>query len=70
MYKILNWFFGWDYIAWSNWADQGIAKVRIDGMGRVWYWRYRSISSADYIIDPKDVIWLTCSPSKYFKDYK
>ena len=63
---LLNKLFGWDYVVWNNSADNGIARVRRDGMGRIWYWRYRMISVADFITDPSKVIWLTCSPTKYF----
>jgi hypothetical protein len=30
MHKILNWLFGWDYIAWKNGAGQGIARLQPD----------------------------------------
>ena len=66
MYPVLHRLFGWDYIQWHNFADRGIARVRVDGMGRVWYWRYRSIKLADIIRKPDEVLWLTCSPVKYF----
>ena len=66
IYKLLNKLFGWDYIQWSNPADQGVARVHIDGMGRVWYWQYKSIKAVNIIEDPEKVIWLTCSPNKYF----
>ena len=67
IYTLLHRLFGWDFIRWSNSADQGIARVRVDGMGRVWYWRYRTTKMADVIRKPDDVLWLTCKPSKYFK---
>ena len=66
IHNILHRLFGWDFIRWSNSADQGIARVRVDGMGRVWYWRYRTTKLADVIREPDDVLWLTCSPWKYF----
>lgn len=69
-YQILNWLFGWDYILWSNTADSGIARVSVDGMGRVWYWRYKLNKVADYVNRPEDVLWLTCNPSKYFPEGK
>lgn len=65
MYRLLHWLFGWDYVQWRNSADQGIARVHTDGTGRVFYWRYRNIGLADTITHPTDVLWLTCSPSKY-----
>jgi len=68
IYRILHRLFGWDYIQWTNTADSGIARVRVDGMGRVWYWRYRVTHVADFITQPELVLWLTCKPSKYFSD--
>lgn len=70
IYAILHKLFGWDFIHWQNSADRGVARVRVDGMGRVWYWRYRSTLLADYITDPKQVRWMTCSPVKYFPESK
>jgi hypothetical protein len=70
IYALLHKLFGWDYIQWRNSADAGVARVRVDGMGRVWYWRYRSIKLVDYIKKPEQVLWLTCSPVKYFPDEK
>lgn len=67
IYSILHLLFGWDYIQWRNTADRGVARVRVDGMGRVWYWRYRSTKVADFISKPEQVLWLTCSPDKYFR---
>lgn len=66
IYKLLNKLFGWDYIQWENSADARIARVHVDGMGRVWYWQYKSIKAVKIIEDPAKVIWLTCSPNKYF----
>ncbi len=65
MWQLWHLLFGWDYIQWSSSYSSGIARVHIDGMGRVWYWRYKVTKVADIITDPKDVIWLTCSPKKY-----
>ena len=67
IYSILHRLFGWDYIQWRNGVDEGVARVRVDGMGRVWYWRYRSTKVADFISKPEQVLWLTCSPDKYFR---
>lgn len=69
MYKLFNYLFGWDYIAWKNSADSGIARVRLDGEGNPYYFRYESIGFVDKL--PADrgqtITWLTCSPSKYIK---
>jgi hypothetical protein len=69
LYKILNKLFGWDYILWSNTADSGIARILVDGYGRLFYWRYKSIKAADLVDtnNPKRYVWLTCHPSKYIK---
>lgn len=66
MYRLLHWLFGWDYIQWSNSAHQGVARVYVDGMGRVFYWRYKVTKLVDIIQKPEQVIWLTCEPDKYF----
>lgn len=66
MYRLLHRLFGWDYIAWENNADEGIARVHVDGGGRVFYWRYKSTNVADIIKRPEQVLWLTCKPEKYF----
>ena len=67
MYKILNSFFGWDYIYWDNNLDRGIARVHVAAEGNVYYFRYKNIKLIDQINNPKEVMWLTCLPSKYFK---
>ena len=64
-WKLMHQLFGWDYVQWRNAASQGVARVFVDGMGRVYYWRYKSIKVVDFIDDPKRVVWLTCSPQKY-----
>lgn len=66
MWKLWHLLFGWDYIAWSNFADQGVARVSRDFEGRVYYWRYKSVHLADPIKSPEQVFWLTCPSSKYF----
>ncbi len=68
IYKVLNFLFGFDYIIWKNSCDSGISRVRKDYSGNVWYWRYRTTHIADIICEPKQVMWLTCKPSKYFGD--
>jgi hypothetical protein len=67
MWRILHFLFGWDYVAWRNSADRGIARVHVDGMGRVFYWRYKSTRLADFITEPERVIWLTCGSEKYIR---
>ena len=70
-YKILHRLFGWDYIYWENTADQGIARVLIDGEGNPFYWRYKVINLADSLVPDKTwakIMWLTCPPSKYLKE--
>ena len=66
MYKLLNYLFGWDYIAWDNSVARGVARVFTTPDGNVCYWRYKSIKVIDIINKPNEVIWLTCPPSKYF----
>lgn len=65
MYKLKKLLFGWDYIAWENSADRGIARVIKLPDGRVVYWRYRATYCMDEITNKKQVYWLTCSPSKF-----
>lgn len=65
MYRVLHLLFGWDYIHWRNTADSGVARIRRDHAGRVWYWRYWLTNVADRVVDPSAVLWLTCSPAKY-----
>jgi len=64
--KLLKWLFGWDYISWKNSADQGIARVHKDYNGVVYYFRYPITKLVDRITEPKQVIWLTCSPTEFF----
>ena len=66
LYRLKHLIFGWDYIAWKNTADYGVARVQKDGAGVVWYWRYRNTKCLGRIDTPEQVVWLTCSPSKYF----
>lgn len=67
MWKLYHKLFGWDYIHWHNTVDQGVRRVYKDGLNRVYYVRYFITGVFDIVKDPKDVIWLTCSPDKYFK---
>lgn len=68
MYKLLHKLFGWDYIAWNNSADHGIAKVIVLPDGKICYYRYKSTKLIDIIHEPKQVLWLTCKPEKYFSE--
>ncbi|MCK4826119.1 hypothetical protein KA005_60805 [bacterium] len=67
-WRILNYLFGWDYITWSNNAAQGIARVRIDHNGNLFYWRYKNTKLADPINKASDHLWLTCDPKKYIPE--
>lgn len=66
MWRILNALFGWDYIAWSNSCDWGVARVHVAMDSKVWYYRYKSTRLIDRLTDPDAVMWLTCKPEKYF----
>lgn len=68
IWRLFHWLFGWDYVAWSNCVDVGISRVWVDGMGRLCYWRYLLCDFVDVIVEPNDVIWLTCPPEKYIKE--
>lgn len=68
IYKLMNRLFGYDYIVWKNTADRGIARVIKLPDNRVVYWRYINTKVMDEIKSPNDVFWLTCEPSKYFKN--
>ncbi len=68
IYKLLHKIFGWDYIHWENVADYDVARVHKSQDGTVWYWRYKSTNCIDRIDNPKQVVWLTCHPDKYFKE--
>lgn len=59
--------FGWDYIAWRNTVDSGIARIHLDQQGRPFYWRYKITKVIDRLDALKctDIVWLTCKPSKY-----
>ena len=70
MYRIFNFLFGWDYIYWSNTADQGIARIYSAQDYKVFYFRCKITRLIDLVSDPKEVEWLTCNSSKYFKDLR
>ena len=65
IWPLLNKIFGWDYVAWSNSAASGVARVHRDYTGVTYYWRYKITGLSDEIKDPRQVLWLTCSPDKY-----
>lgn len=67
LYKLLNKVFGWDYVAWANTADAGIARVHLDGEGKPYYWQYKLTKVIRQIPNDRhdQVVWLTCSPDKY-----
>ena len=66
-WKLMHKLFGWDYIAWDNRADNGVARIHRGGQGKPWYYRYKLTSLVDQVNHPNEVIWLTCHPSKYFQ---
>lgn len=66
-WKLLHTLFGWDYIAWKNMADQGVARVHKDALGLPYYWRYKNTKVLDVIRSKDQVVWLTCKPEKYIK---
>lgn len=73
IYKLLNKLFGWDYIQTYYSINCRVARVQVDGLHRPWYLQvYESDGFgtkkkvAEWIEKPEHVIWLTCSPDKYF----
>lgn len=69
IWKLFNYLFGWDYVAWENSADSGIARIYKSKCGRVYYYRYRVTDCIDIVYDKKSVkLWLTCVPEKYLKE--
>lgn len=66
MYKLFNWLFGWDYIHWQNYCDASISRVRIDGNGNSYFFRYGKYIT--YLDKPSErITWLTCNQYKYLK---
>lgn len=65
IYKLLHRLFGWDYIAWRNTADQGVARVHVSADGVVFYWQYKTTKVLARIKRTDQVLWLTCKPEKY-----
>lgn len=70
IYQILNYIFGWDYILWDDSIHEGVARVRINPSGVIYYWKYKSIKVMKTLSSPEQVFWLTCKPEKYFKEDK
>ena len=69
MWKLNHWLFGWDYVYWENSATQGISRVYKAESGQIYFYQFKVINVIKKITHPDDVLWLTCSPSKYFEDY-
>ena len=74
MYKILNFLFGWDYIKWSNYADEGIARIKTDADG-VHYFTLYWITGCTATLEEyttgrgeRKILWLTCKSEKYLKN--
>lgn len=65
MWRILNKIFGWDYIAWENTCDSGVARIQRDANGKVYFWQYKSTKCVGRM--EQIVLWLTCKPNKYGK---
>lgn len=67
IYRLMHLLFGFDYVYWDNGVfGNGVARVFISGTGQVVYWRYKFTKVLDVIKHPKNVVWLTCEPEKYF----
>ena len=67
MYKLLHKLFGWDYLQWYNYTDQGIARIHVTPDGVAYYWRYKHTKVIDLIEYNKKVLFLTCRRDKYIK---
>lgn len=65
IYHLLHFFLRWDFIRWRNSCDGGIARIRKDHNGRVYYLRYWITDLTDEVTTPEQVYWLTCPPEKY-----
>lgn len=67
MYKILNYLFGWDYVAWQNTCAHGIARVQVNGDGEPFIFYYKITNAWKSLKNPGhfNINWLTCSPKKY-----
>lgn len=60
MFRLYNKLFGWDYIQWSNFADSGISRIRVDAEGIPYYFRYSGVDIIDRLGTNREV-GLTCS---------
>lgn len=69
MYRIFKLILRRDYIHWHNVAGSGIARIRKDAEGNVYYYRYKITKVIDTLpaTDGQRIIWLTCLPSKYLE---
>jgi hypothetical protein len=65
MWRLWNKIFGWDYIAWRNTADKGIARINKGYNDECWYFRYKITRVIDIVTNKDQVVWLTCEPKKY-----
>jgi hypothetical protein len=70
IWKLLHSWFGWDYVAWRNVCDQGVARVHVDKRGVVYFYNYTSTSVFTILTRADQVLWLTCHPSKYLAPQK
>lgn len=68
MWRLMNWLFKYDYIAWNNAYDNGTARVRVMPDGKVYYYQYKHIGYIKVITIKEQVLWLTCKPEKYLKE--
>jgi hypothetical protein len=65
IYKLLSHYFGWDYIT-SKYNEEGIFRVRVSHENDIYIWRWKGLKKAWIVENPKEWIWLTCNPEKYF----
>ncbi len=69
IYKFLHFWFGWDYIYWTDTVDQGIARVHVNEDGQPYYWRYKNITVMGRItkerIESGSLVFLTGSYEDY-----
>lgn len=74
IYKILHKIFGWDYVHWSSGAYSGIARVRVDGNGNPFIFRFGKQDVLKLYNPPYNTVniitWLTCSSNKYIMSHE